>query len=216
MVVVDLLLGRQPRSRRRWMPCCASSTPATCSAISICVSQVLELGLPTVLAVNMLDVAENRGIRVELDAAGTAVGRSRRAHPSQSPDGPAAPEGRAGETIAHCGAGVPPAPTCRRDACTTTLRRCRRRSRRKSRCWRRNWPAAPATIVPAAAALPGAAAAVGHQRLLAADAVATTPTSIGGADRGGAGPAGRRRLSRARRSKRPPATIGPATCSKAW
>ena len=40
---------------------------ATWSAISICVSQVLELGLPTVVALNMVDVAEDKGLALDLD-----------------------------------------------------------------------------------------------------------------------------------------------------
>ncbi|NLF06391.1 MAG: ferrous iron transporter B, partial [Pirellulaceae bacterium] len=64
MVVVDLLLGRM------------RGQPAVDAVVCIVdagnlernlylVSQVLELGLPTVLALNMVDVAERRGIRVD-------------------------------------------------------------------------------------------------------------------------------------------------------
>lgn len=65
MVAVDLLLGRR------------SDVPPVDAVLCIVnasnlrrnlylVSQVLELGLPTVLAVNMLDVAENHGIGLDL------------------------------------------------------------------------------------------------------------------------------------------------------
>ena len=63
MVVVDLLLGR-----RKELPtvdvvlCIVDATNLERNLYLV--SQVLELGLPTLLAVNMLDVAENRGIRV--------------------------------------------------------------------------------------------------------------------------------------------------------
>lgn len=66
MVVVELLLG------------CFSGEAAIDGVVCLAdagnlerglyvVSQVLDLGLPTVLAVNMLDVAESRGIGVDLD-----------------------------------------------------------------------------------------------------------------------------------------------------
>ncbi len=65
MVVVDLLVGR-----RRG----AAEVDAVVCIVDACnlernlylVSQVLELGLPVVLALNMLDVAERRGIRIDL------------------------------------------------------------------------------------------------------------------------------------------------------
>ncbi len=65
MVVVDLLLGRQPNE------------PAPNAIVSIVdasnlernlylVSQALELGLPTVLALNMIDIARDRGLSIDV------------------------------------------------------------------------------------------------------------------------------------------------------
>ncbi|MGD9646514.1 MAG: ferrous iron transport protein B [Pirellulales bacterium] len=73
MVAVDVLLARR------------QDTPAVDAVISIVdasnlernlylVSQVLALGRPTVLAVNMLDVAEARGISLDLDRLEEALG----------------------------------------------------------------------------------------------------------------------------------------------
>jgi ferrous iron transport protein B len=65
MVAVDLLLGR----REDLSPVDAVLCIVDASNLQrnlYLVSQVLELGLPTVLAVNMLDVAEDHGIRVDL------------------------------------------------------------------------------------------------------------------------------------------------------
>ena len=65
MVAVDLLLGR-----RRDMPqvdavlCIVDASNLQRNLYLV--SQVLELGLPTVVAVNMLDVAEDHGIRLDL------------------------------------------------------------------------------------------------------------------------------------------------------
>ncbi len=65
MVVVDLLLGRQRG---------AAVVDAVVCIVDACnlernfylVSQVLELGLPVVLVLNMLDIAERRGIRIDV------------------------------------------------------------------------------------------------------------------------------------------------------
>ena len=65
MVAVDLLLGR----RRDVPPVDAVLCIVDAGNLPrnlYLVSQVLELGLPTVLAVNMLDVAEDHGIAVDL------------------------------------------------------------------------------------------------------------------------------------------------------
>jgi ferrous iron transport protein B len=66
MVVVDLLLGR----RNDVPPVDAVLCIVDASNLErnlYLVSQVLELELPTIVAVNMLDVAESRGIRIDLD-----------------------------------------------------------------------------------------------------------------------------------------------------
>ncbi len=66
MVVVDLLLGRRKEVAAVNAVVCIVDAGNLERNLYL-VSQVLELGLPTVLAVNMLDVAESRGIRIDLD-----------------------------------------------------------------------------------------------------------------------------------------------------
>jgi ferrous iron transport protein B len=66
MVVVDLLAGR----RKEVAPVDAVIYIANASNLErnfYLLSQVLELQLPTVLAVNMLDIAESRSIQIDLD-----------------------------------------------------------------------------------------------------------------------------------------------------
>jgi ferrous iron transport protein B len=65
MVVVDLLLGRRSNEAPIAAVVCLIDAGNLDRGLYV-VSQVLELGLPTVLAINMLDVAESRGIRVDL------------------------------------------------------------------------------------------------------------------------------------------------------
>ncbi len=65
MVVVDVLLGRQRDVAAVDAIVCIVDASNLRRNMYL-ISQVLELGLPTVLAVNMLDVAENRGIRLDL------------------------------------------------------------------------------------------------------------------------------------------------------
>ena len=65
MVVVNLLLGR----REEAAPVDAVVSIVDASNLErnlYLVSQVLELGLPTVMALNMLDVAAAHGIRIDL------------------------------------------------------------------------------------------------------------------------------------------------------
>ncbi len=52
--------------RHARMRCCASLMPATCRENLYLVSQVLELGLPVVLALNMTDVAKQRGLSIDV------------------------------------------------------------------------------------------------------------------------------------------------------
>lgn len=73
MVAVDLLLGR----RRDFRPveaviCIVDGTNLKRNFYLL--SQVLELRLPTVVAVNMLDVAQKRGIQIELQRLGRQLG----------------------------------------------------------------------------------------------------------------------------------------------
>jgi ferrous iron transport protein B len=65
MVAVDMLLGRQSDSRAVDAVICIADASNLERNLYLA-SQVLELGLPTVLAVNMLDVAESRGIAIDL------------------------------------------------------------------------------------------------------------------------------------------------------
>jgi ferrous iron transport protein B len=64
MVVVDLLLGRQREIAVDAVVCIVDG--GNLERCLYLVSQVLELGLPVIVAVNMLDVAENRGVRVDV------------------------------------------------------------------------------------------------------------------------------------------------------
>jgi ferrous iron transport protein B len=66
MVVVELLLGRRKDAAAVDAVVCLVDAGNLERNLYL-VSQVLELGLPVVLAVNMLDVAQRRGIRVNLD-----------------------------------------------------------------------------------------------------------------------------------------------------
>jgi ferrous iron transport protein B len=67
MVTVDLLLGRQPRERRPDV--ILSIVDASNLERNLyLVSQVLSLGLPTVVALNMVDIARDR--HIEIDVAG--------------------------------------------------------------------------------------------------------------------------------------------------
>ena len=62
MVAVDVLLGRRDGAAPVDAVLCIVDASNLCRNLYL-VSQVLELGLPTVVAVNMLDVAERRGAR---------------------------------------------------------------------------------------------------------------------------------------------------------
>ncbi len=66
MVVVDLLLGRQKGAPPVDAVVCIADASNLERSLYL-LSQVLELELPTVLAVNMLDVAERHGIRIDLE-----------------------------------------------------------------------------------------------------------------------------------------------------
>ena len=108
IVVVDLLLGRQPGVAPVDAVVCIADAGNLPRSLYL-LSQVLELGLPTVLAVNMLDVAEKRGIRVELTRLERQLGVP--VVPIQANRRTGLPRLKAvlAMTIAHCGAGVPPA-----------------------------------------------------------------------------------------------------------
>ena len=65
MVVVDLLLGRRKEVKAVDAVLCIVDASNLERNLYL-VSQVLELGVPTILAVNMIDVAENHGIQVDV------------------------------------------------------------------------------------------------------------------------------------------------------
>ncbi len=73
MVVVDLLLGRRKEVAAVDAVVCLVDAGNLKRNLYL-VSQVLDLGLPVVLAVNMLDVARRRGIRVDLGRLQQRVG----------------------------------------------------------------------------------------------------------------------------------------------
>lgn len=66
MLAVDVLLGRRKDSPPVDAVVCLADAGNLERSLYLA-SQVLEMGLPVVLAVNMLDVAERRGIRVNLE-----------------------------------------------------------------------------------------------------------------------------------------------------
>ena len=64
MVAVDVLLGRHQEDAPVDMVVCVLDASNLNRNLYL-LSQVLELGLPTVVAVNMLDVAEKRGVKID-------------------------------------------------------------------------------------------------------------------------------------------------------
>ena len=73
MIVADVLLGRLPGERK------VDAVLAIVDASNLyrnlyLVSQVLELGLPTLVALNMMDVADARGIRIDVDGLSRRLG----------------------------------------------------------------------------------------------------------------------------------------------
>lgn len=112
MVAVDLLVGRRKDLPPIDAVLCivdAGNLPRNLYLVS----QVLELGLPTVLAVNMLDVAQDRGIKLDLPRLERQLGiavlpiqANRRVGLSRLK---AALAGLADKGADRCGAGVSPA-----------------------------------------------------------------------------------------------------------
>lgn len=73
MIVADVLLGRLPGERK------VDAVLAIVDASNLyrnlyLVSQVLELGLPALVALNMMDVADARGIRIDVDGLSRCLG----------------------------------------------------------------------------------------------------------------------------------------------
>lgn len=73
MVAVDLLLGRHPGSAAPQAVVCIVDASNLERNLYL-VSQVLELNLPTVLALNMTDVAEDHGISIHVERLGRQLG----------------------------------------------------------------------------------------------------------------------------------------------
>ncbi|WP_425615188.1 ferrous iron transport protein B [Anatilimnocola sp. NA78] len=72
MVAVDVLLGRVATEPRPDVVMCIVDA-SNLERNFYLLSQVLELGLPTVVAVNMMDLAEERGLKIQLDKLSTQV-----------------------------------------------------------------------------------------------------------------------------------------------
>jgi len=72
MVAVDVLFGRQKGSAPVDAVVCIADGGNLERNLYL-LSQVLELGVPTVLAVNMLDIAADHGIKVDLDRLGNQL-----------------------------------------------------------------------------------------------------------------------------------------------
>ena len=168
-----------PRARRtRWWPstCCWAGNRA-CGPIDAClsivdasnlernlylVSQVLELGLPTVVALNMVDIARAKGLKIDVERLRSAAGRA-------GGRGAGQPADRRGRAASGAGGGrVGP------DAAGQARKPVSRGVSARGRC------AAIAALVAAANgtaqageapldALLGRAAAARHERLLAID-----------------------------------------------
>ncbi len=73
MVAVDVLLGRQDGVRPVDLIVCVLDA-ANLGRNLYLVSQVLELGLPTVVALNMMDLAESRGVQIDCDRLAERLG----------------------------------------------------------------------------------------------------------------------------------------------
>ena len=73
MVAVDVLLGRLDEDAAVDTVVCVLDASNLQRNLYL-LSQVLELGLPTIVAANMLDVAENRGLEIDWDELGKRLG----------------------------------------------------------------------------------------------------------------------------------------------
>src|SRR5436190_6819777 len=67
MVTVDVLLGRQAGTERPDAVVCIVDASNLERNLYL-VSQVLELGLPTIMALNMIDAARERGMTINVDS----------------------------------------------------------------------------------------------------------------------------------------------------
>jgi len=73
MIAVDVLLGRQAGVETPDAVLCIVDASNLERNLYL-VSQVLEMGLPTVLALNMMDVAQSRGIRIDASTLSARLG----------------------------------------------------------------------------------------------------------------------------------------------
>jgi ferrous iron transport protein B len=73
MVAVDVLLGRYDDLSPVDAVVCVVDAGNLRRNLYL-VSQVLELGIPTILGLNMLDVAQDRGISLDVEELGTRLG----------------------------------------------------------------------------------------------------------------------------------------------
>ncbi len=73
MVAVDVLLGRQADVGATQAVLCIVDASNIERNLYL-VSQVLEMGLPTVVALNMIDIAEGRGIKIDVATLATRLG----------------------------------------------------------------------------------------------------------------------------------------------
>ena len=202
MVSVDVLLGRgEGMSPVDAVVCIVDA--GNLKRNLYLVSQVLELGVPTVVALNMLDVAGSRGITVDARRSRPPAGHSGRGDPGESPH-------RAGRAQGGPGRG-------RRNARTTCGKPVAGRfpggieaSGDDSRPGR-----LPGEYRPVGAAFRGPAAVAGSAQLPAKGAAAARGgRTAAGAGSGAESPGGGR-LRRRRRWRPRPATPGRSRCSTA-
>lgn len=73
MLTVDLLLGHRPEARRPEVVVCILDASNLERNLYLA-TQVFELGVPTVLALNMVDVAEARGLAIDTKGLSAALG----------------------------------------------------------------------------------------------------------------------------------------------
>jgi len=73
MVAIDLILGRMPSERRAELVVVIVDASNLARNLYLA-TQVIELGLPTVVALNMTDVAERHGIRIDTAALAERIG----------------------------------------------------------------------------------------------------------------------------------------------
>ncbi len=73
MIAVDVLLGRQSELQTPRAVLCIIDA-ANLERNLFLVTQVLELNLPTVIALNMIDIAEQKGIQIDVDKLSQRLG----------------------------------------------------------------------------------------------------------------------------------------------